>query len=106
MTAAIANTTTTVTVGEGGLGAYMGFCDDMASTCENGIGVAETTLADMTQHGWGGEKTEHIIAARDQLAAARDSFKQAKDALQNALGITEQYTVNPGAGDRESVTNI
>lgn len=105
MTAAIANTTTTVTAGEGGLGPYIGFCDSMAATCENGIGIAETTLADMGSHGWGGEKTEHIQTARDQLAAARDSFQQAKATLENALGIADQYDANPGAGDRESVTN-
>lgn len=106
MTAAIENTTTTVTAGEGGLGAYIDFCEDMAKTCDNGVNIAETTLNDMNAHGWFGEKTVHIEGARDKLAAARDSFRDGEAALRAALSITEQYGVNPGAGDRESVTNV
>lgn len=107
MTTAIANTTTTVTAGEGGLGAYIKFCEAMAKTCENGIEIVETTLNDMQgNHGWFGEKTDGIVAARDQLAGARDKFNENKAALERALAVTEAYGVNVGAGDRESVTNV
>lgn len=106
MTAAIANTTTTVVAGEGGLGAYMTFCDSMAETCDNGVNIAEATLNDMYNRGWFGEKTVDVEGARDKLAAARDGFKDAKAALEKTLSVTEAYGVNVGAGDRESVTNV
>lgn len=105
MTAAIANTTTTVVAGEGGLGPYISFCQSMAATCENGLGIVETTLGDMYGRGWGAEKTRGIEAARDQLTAAQQAFNDAAAELQRAIGIAEQYDANPGAGDKESVTN-
>jgi hypothetical protein len=106
MTAAIANTTTTVTAGEGGLGAYIKFCDDMARTCESGFGIAEATLGDMREHGWHGEKTEHIVTAMEQINSARESFLQAKAVLEASLIVNEAYVAQPGTGDRESVTNL
>lgn len=101
-----ADTTTTVTVGEGGLGAYIGFADNMANTCQQGFDVCETTLADMQIHGWGGEKTAGLERAQESLANARMYFRQMEEDLKAALSITEQYAANPGAGDRESVTNV
>jgi hypothetical protein len=105
MTAAIANTTTTVTAGEGGLGPYISFCESMASTCESGLGVVEATLSDMSGRGWFGPKTVNIETGRDQLAAAQQSFMAAAAALRDAIAVAEAYDANEGAGDRESVTN-
>jgi len=106
MTAAIANTTTTVTAGEGGLGPYIKFCESMSATCENGLAIVETTLNDMYGRGWGGEKTQGIESARDQLGSAKQAFVEAAAELEKAKGIAEQYAANPGAGDKESVTNV
>jgi len=105
MTAAVQKTTT-VTAGEGGLGPYIAFCESMAATCENGLGIVETTLGDMYSRGWGGDKTRDIEAARDQLSGAQQKFNDAAAELERAKGIAEQYAANPGAGDRESVTNV
>ncbi len=100
------DTTTNVNVGEGGLGSYIGFANDMANTCQQGFDVCETTLADMQLHGWSGEKTESLERAQEALANARMHFREMEDVLKAALPIAEQYAANPGAGDRESVTNI
>ena len=106
MTAAIANTTTTVTVGEGGLGSYIEFADAMANTCQQGFDVCETTLADMQIRGWSGPKTEDLERAQEALANARMHFRQMEEALKAALAVTEAYNAQPGTGDRESVTNV
>jgi len=102
----VSDTTTTVNVGEGGLGAYIIFADNMANTCQQGFDVCEYTLADMQAHGWGGEKTAGLERAQESLANARMYFRQMESDLRPALSITEQYAANPGAGDRESVTNV
>lgn len=106
MTASIANTTTTVVAGEGGLGPYISFCGSMASTCENGLGIVDATLSDMYGRGWGGPKTKGIEAAKDQLEAARQAFIEAAAELERTKSVSDAYADNPGAGDRESVTNV
>jgi hypothetical protein len=103
---ATTDATTTVTVGEGGLGAYIQFAKDMHDSCQQGFDVCEVTLADMQQHGWGGEKTADLEGAQEALANARMHFTHMEQALTQALSISEQYAANPGAGDRESVTNV
>lgn len=105
MTAAVQKTTT-VTAGEGGLGPYIEFCKSMAATCENGLGIVETTLSDMYGRGWFGEKTADIEAGRDNLSSAKQSFEQAVAALEKTKAVSEAYAANEGAGDRESVTNV
>ncbi len=106
MTAATVNTTTTVTAGEGGLGAYIAFGVSMAATCQNGADITEATLNDMVQRGWFGAKTDPYSAGMEHLRAAKEEFKRGEEVLRASLGITEQYANNVGAGDRESVTNV
>ncbi|MDX3661289.1 hypothetical protein PV646_28625 [Streptomyces sp. ID05-26A] len=102
----VSDTTTTVNVGEGGLGAYITFADNMANTCQQGFDVCEHTLADMQRNGWSGPKTEGLERAQEALANARMYFREMEETLKAALSITEQYGVNEGAGDRESITNV
>lgn len=108
MTAAIANTTTTVAAGEGGLGSYLAFCDGMAATCGKGAEITETTLADMraAHNDWGPEKTQDIQNAMEQIKAAQNSFLQGKAALEKSLSTADVVRADTGVGSRESLTNI
>lgn len=99
------DTTTTVTVGEGGLGAYIAFAESMAATCREGFGVCETTLNDMYGRGWSGERTAGIEQGREALGAAQLAFQAAESALRASLAVAEAYDANEGTGDRESTRN-
>ncbi|MBP2341087.1 hypothetical protein JOF41_007341 [Saccharothrix coeruleofusca] len=98
--------TTAVTVGEGGLGAYIQFAQGMHDACQQGFDACEVTLADMQSRGWFGEKTAGLERGQEALATARGAFTEMLEALEQAKAVAEAYAANVGAGDRESVTNL
>ena len=109
MTAAIASaSTTTVTAGEDGLGSYIGFCRDMAATCETGAQHVESTLANMRapHNGWGPEKTRNLEIAMEQIKSAQNSFLDAQADLERSLNTADVVKADTGVGQRDSLTKI
>lgn len=90
-------------VAESGLGAYLAYSADMASSCDNAVNSAEATLAALSDQDWSGVPCDAIRDAMEHLGAAREAFNQAHSAFEAALAVREQYQANAHAGTKDSV---
>lgn len=97
---------TTVAAGEDALGAYIAFGQGMVVACEQGSGLAETTLANMYAHDWSGVRTEHFARAKELLDQAHAAFVDGVAALEESKIVTDAYSAAPGTGDKETVTRL
>jgi hypothetical protein len=94
------------TAAESGLGAYLSYSTNMASTCQDGVNSIDTTIGALETQDWSGEPIEALGRAKESLATAASAFGDAHDAFQRALAVAEAYAANDHAGTKESVTAV
>lgn len=100
------STSTTVAAGENSLAAYIDFGTKMVVACEQGSGIAETTIGNMRANDWSGPRVEHYERAMELLNQARAAFADGVTALEESKIVADAYNAAPGTGNKETATNL